>query len=471
MRFNNLFFFKILSLIISFNIVFLPLAHANMFEEMSYKEEEELGKKIDTIMKTQAPLLYDPVIQGYVQSIVDNILKHVENNTFDFEVNVVLDDSLNAFATPGGYLFINSGLILAFENESEVAGVLAHEVAHVTQRHIAERQAASSGVMLAALAAALLGAVVGSAARVEGDSVGGAIVGGLAAAQSLMLKYSRQDETEADNVGFEYTLEAGYNPHGYVSAFKKLQGQFGFGSIPVYLSSHPDLNTRISSIEARIRTSNLPHKNVDNKNFITVQNLIRAKYSDIKTAKLHFARQDKSLTSTQFALALLYARDHDIVKAKEAFTKALAKEANNPLYMREYGFFEFKYGDINKAYQLITKSNSINSNDLMTHFYLARTQDELGQNSSAQANYQDILKIYPLDSEVHYYLGHSYSKTGKSFLAYLHLAYSSLYKADWSSAKKTIEKAKSYAKTSKEKEALTTFDRNLDYYKSVLTNT
>ena len=167
---------------------------AALFGSFGVKDEKELGRKFDVLVRSRMPLVEDPEIKGYIQSIVDRLSKTFPPQPFPFTANVLLHNSMNAFAVPGGSVFVHTGLIMQLDHESELAGVLGHELAHVTQRHIATRmeraQAVTIGSLVGALAAALLGGGQGS---------GAIFAGSVAAGQAAMLNYSRMDEPEADH--------------------------------------------------------------------------------------------------------------------------------------------------------------------------------------------------------------------------------------------------------------------------------
>ncbi len=452
-----------------FTLTFHSTAYAQLFGAMTIQEEYELGEQYNAIMKTQAPIIYDPIAQEYLQSIVDTLLEHAPAQPFEYEANLLWDKSLNAFAAPGGYVYIFTGLFLAMENESELAGVMAHEIAHVTQRHIAESQGTSTGVMLASLLAAVAAAVAASASGAEGDVMAGAVAGSFAAAQSAMLNYSRQDENEADTVGFEYMVNAGYDPHSYTSAFEKLQAQISLAhTIPTYLSSHPDLNSRISSIDARLRSMDIEAKELDNSEFLYVQSFIRAKYDTVQNAKVYFVTQDQSSALTQFCMGILYSREHNISQAQIAFENALTLEPNNPLFLREAGYFQYEYLDLNKAYDYVYRSYQLDSNDLMTRYYLARIYDQLGLYPQAQVQYEAILRQYPLDSEVHELIARSYGSNNDSFSAYLHLAYAELYTTNLRDAERYKNQAVTFARNDDERALLEKFDEDYEFYEEIL---
>ena len=265
-------------------------AQAALFGSFGVKDEKELGRKFDVLVRSRMPLVEDPEIKGYIQSIVDRLSKTFPPQPFPFTANVLLHNSMNAFAVPGGSVFVHTGLIMQLDHESELAGVLGHELAHVTQRHIATRmeraQAVTIGSLVGALAAALLGG---------GQGRGAIFAGSVAAGQAAMLNYSRMDETEADQIGLQYLTSAGYRPQGLQGAFEKIRRkQWASGiDIPEYLSTHPDVGGRINEIHARIQglPAAVRNRKDDDTRFNRVKTLIWARYGDPDAAARFFAKQ------------------------------------------------------------------------------------------------------------------------------------------------------------------------------------
>ncbi len=441
-----------------------------MFSEMSIKEEYELGQKYNAIMKTQAPILYDPVFQTYLQEMVETLLKSAPPQNFKYEINMLISSDVNAFATAGGYLYVNTGLFLRMQTESELASVVAHEIAHVSQRHIAQSKKTSAVASMTAVLAAIGAALAGS--QVDGNAATGLLAAGMGAAQSTVLSYSRDHENEADNVGFEYMKNSPYNANDYVNAFRKIQSQYSFGNAtPSYLSTHPDIQSRISNIAARIHSQNLPQKEDGTKKFRNLQIFLRAQFDTIRNAKAVFSQLEQSEPNNpmlQLGYGILSTREQKIADARIHYDNLIKAAPNDALYLREAGNFHFQHGKIETALELLNKSFKLNPNDLMTRFFLARVQNELNNNTSAQNNYNAILKIYPLDSQVHGLLGHSYAKTKNEMLAFLHLAYSSLYRSEWNKAEQYFGRARTLARTESEQKLIKQYTDSAKFYRSVL---
>lgn len=215
---------------------------------MASLEERELGRKFLLEARGQLPLITDPAVTDYVNEIAARLVKQLGAQEFDYRFFVVQSGQLNAFAVPGGNIFIYSGLLARVKSDDELAGVLAHEIGHVHGHHIVRMQ--SQG--WAWNAAALLGMLLTAVNPVLGAA-------GIAAAQTAQLKYSRDFEQEADYLGLRYATEAGYDPHALASFFKELLAQQRLNptNVPAYMLSHPLTEERVSKVDSIIASEHL----------------------------------------------------------------------------------------------------------------------------------------------------------------------------------------------------------------------
>lgn len=218
---------------------------------ISPDQENQLGLQFKQQLETQQHVVYldDPVVVSYVRGVADKVITFGKRDRpeVNWTVNVI-DDSktVNAFATPGGYLYVYSGLIMAADNEAELAGVMAHETGHVVARHSARQMVDAYG--LEAIASLALG---------NNPSLLGQLVAGVGE-KGFMLANSRSDETEADEYGARYSSAAGYDPHGLVTFFDKLRRQEGNSPrILSILSDHPATPDRIDHVNAFIQQRGL----------------------------------------------------------------------------------------------------------------------------------------------------------------------------------------------------------------------
>ncbi len=210
---------------------------------LSIEQERELGGEFARQARGEFDFFRDRLVNNYIERMGRDILEAAgpqpfENNFYELE-----EDELNAFAAPAGHIYVHTGLILAADNMSELAGVMAHEVGHVARRHIARNynRQRSTG-MLYRLGAALLAVFVGGYA-----AQGGALVGQLAA-MAYLNTFSRDAEREADAFAVEVLPKAGIHPEGLVSFFETLNAQRGGGGRPpAFLSSHPTTDERIAN--------------------------------------------------------------------------------------------------------------------------------------------------------------------------------------------------------------------------------
>jgi predicted Zn-dependent protease len=218
---------------------------------LSLEEEYQIGRMIVRGLRDQDQILEDPEVSEYIRSVGSRLSSQANDGNRRFNFFVVKDNSINAFALPGGFIGVNSGLLLDTKNESELAGVIAHEVAHVTQRHIARSIAAQSKSSLVSTAAMLAAILIGVAGG------GDAAMAGMAAAQSLAIQqqisFTRANETEADRVGLGILAHSGFDPQGMPAFFETMSRHAGGSeiNIPEMLRTHPVTSTRIAETKER----------------------------------------------------------------------------------------------------------------------------------------------------------------------------------------------------------------------------
>ena len=428
--------------------VFPPVSvcRASVFGEFTIRDEVELGRKFNMMIRASMPVIEDPEVTGYVQDLVDRIAAGMPPQPFELRTAVIRNGALNAFATAGGYVYVFSGLILHAEHEAELAGVLAHELAHVSQRHIAQSVEQSRLVGVGTLAGLLAGAFLGSK---SGDAGNALMIGSLAAGQAAQLKYSREHEEEADQVGLKYLMDAHFPPGGLVQAFKKIRrlSWLGGSSIPSYLSTHPGVEERIGYLSDRIAglPGTVQHPDVDERRFLRVREMVRARYSPAEAALAYYKTHDTTLME-RLGRGIVFSRLNRIAEAAERFQSLVEVSGpRDPLLLREAGRFFFEYGSRDRAAMYLQQAVLKNPRDLMALFFYARILSEMGQESDAIRYFQEILYRLPDDGEVHYYLGRTLGKNGEVFRAHLHLCYAAIYRKDQAGLRFHLRKVKAMA--------------------------
>ncbi|MDR2075347.1 MAG: M48 family metalloprotease [Desulfovibrio sp.] len=433
-----------------FLTVLLP-AQAAIFGAFTLKDELELGRKFNILVRTRMPLVQDPEVVDYVAGIVARLTKNIPPQPYSFTTGVIRHNAVNAFACPGGYIFVHTGLILAMRHESELAAVIAHELAHITQRHIGRRIEQGQIVSLLSLLGALAGAFIG------GEGGAAAMTGAVAAGQAALLSYSRADEAEADQVGMNYLTEAGYPPRGMVGAFEVIgRRQWLMGStVPPYLSTHPGVLDRVQDMGIRLKRlpAALQDKKDSDTQFLRVQALTRARYGTPQSAAQIFSQQTATSNRCMALMGqgILNARLNRVNEAATAFQEALACDPQDELIVREAGRFHYTKGNRNMGASLLQQAVSMNNKDIMALFFYARSLGDAGKNRQAIDYTLEVLRAVPEDSEVHTLLARYYGADGQMFNANLHMAYGALYENNRKRVEQFFSKAKELAKTPDEK--------------------
>ena len=426
----------VLLLFLAAQLVAVP-AQAFFFGGVTIKDEKEMGHKFDVMIRSNMGIVEDPEVSLYVNQIVERLVKTLPPQPFNFKAAVILHNALNAFAVPGGYVYVFTGLIMNLEKEEDLAGVLAHELAHVTQHHVASRLERAQFVTLGSLLLAIAGVAVG------GSSGGAIAVGALGAGQSAMLNYSRIDETEADQIGLQYLVAAGYPPQGMVDGFKVLRQKswMSGANVPTYLSTHPAIGDRINGLQARIQGmgKSVQGRTQDNKRFTRVKTLLWARYGDEQAAQQRFSGKDGL---SCMGRGIVLARINRITEANKAFDEALAASPNDPLVLREAGAFHYRKGDMSRADGLLRQAMRLDPRDYMASFFYARMLDETGRQAQASQYYKEVLRYVPEDAEVHEAYARSLGKVGDTGGAYIHMAYSALYSNNKKQAERYFNQAK-----------------------------
>ncbi len=215
------------------------------FNLFSKQQDIELGQAAATEVVQQLQIVPDPEMKSYLERIGRKLASQPQAADFPYSFTLVHEKSINAFALPGGPTFVHRGLILAADNEAQLAGVMAHEISHVALRHGTNQASKALGVQL--LAGLLGGAVPGESVWGQLSKLGIAL-----GANSVLLKYSRTAEQQADLLGAQVMAGAGYNPIEMARFFEKLQGQPGGRGLQ-FFSDHPNPGNRVQSVESITR--------------------------------------------------------------------------------------------------------------------------------------------------------------------------------------------------------------------------
>lgn len=451
---------RLLILVLTLALLLPPTVATALFESVSIKDEKKMGREFDEMIRAKMGIVGDPLIDTYIKEVVEKIVAAKRPMPFTIKSAVIANNALNAFAIPGGYIYVFTGLIASVKTESELAGVIAHELGHVSERHMASRLEKSKAIGIASMVGAIAGIFLGVAGGGQSSGKMGQalIMGSQAGAQQAMLNYSRSDERDADHVGLNSMVAAGYNPRGMVSMFEIMQKKKWFaggGDIPAYLSTHPGLNERISYLQGRIKRmpESFSERTDNNLRLKRVQSVIQAKLTLPEEALgIYKSKPEDEYTALDFmGRGIVLLRLKQTQEAERWMQKALAMDDNDPLVLREAGRFYYKTGQATKAAPLLQKAVFKAPKDALALFYLSLLQAESGDYNRAIPTMRKVLTEVPEDAEVHYYLGKILGESGDTFGGYLHLAYSELYLLNPRKASIHAAKAEAQAKTEEEK--------------------
>jgi predicted Zn-dependent protease len=219
--------------------------------------EAMIGRSIYKSLRDADRIVNDPEVQEYIQDVGQKLAANAHDGDFGFKFFIVDDSAINAFALPGGYIGIHSGLVLESKTESELAGVMAHEISHVTQRHISRSIYANKQASILTMAA-MLGAILVGAATGSSDIITGGIAGAQSLSAQQQIDFTRSNEYEADRVGVGVLAAAGFDPYGMPDFFETLARRGGpsAAQVPEFLRTHPVTTNRIA--ETRARAAQLP---------------------------------------------------------------------------------------------------------------------------------------------------------------------------------------------------------------------
>ncbi len=294
-------------------------------EDLSPAAERRLGEAIMREVRRDASVSDDVEVNGYLNRLGSTLTGTAAASGYSFELFLVLDPTLNAFALPGGYIGVHSGLIVAAQTESELASVLAHEIGHVTQRHIARMLSEQRLGSVGMLAALVLGAL---AARSNPQAAVGVATMAMGAQQQQMLSFSRDAEREADRVGIETLRQSGFDPNGMVGFFGRLQqaSRIYESSAPAYMRSHPLTAERIGDMQARVQDGRYRQR-PDSVEFRLVRAKLRALASTnvdgLRSARAQFERQLREKTTPDeaaswYGVAVAALAQRDFAAAQNA---------------------------------------------------------------------------------------------------------------------------------------------------------
>jgi len=344
---------------------------------LDQQKEKTIGEKVYRQVQQRMPVLQDPWLEDQFMLVFSKILRQTQLSQ-PVGLVVIKDAQINAFAVPGGMFALNSGMVTASSNMDEVASVMGHEIAHVTQRHYSRSQEAFKGQGLLALAGIIVGAALAS--KADGDIGGAVMMGTQAALMDKQLSYSRNQEREADRIGMQFMYGAGYDPESMADFFETMHRSTSrLSFLPDFWLTHPLTTERMS--EARLRANQFPKVP------------FRAQQSDFDIIKWYTAVISGQATDRQLL--------------------ALA-QSNNLAGLLALSEFYLLQGDYDNAQTQLNLAKKVNAEHTLVT--LIQTDIYLGRNKLDDA-YQTIISkqiITPENRALSYKLAEVYIRQQKS---------------------------------------------------------
>ncbi len=429
--------------------LFAPLG-TQLSSGLTVREEEKLSRSILWYIYTHYEMIDDPVIVDYVNQVGNRIVSVLEEPIFDYKFHVINVDTYNAFAIPAGYIFINSGLIAAMENEDELAGILAHEIAHVNARHISQKIERSKKIGWATMAGIAAGVLIGAAG---GEEAGSAVTqGSQAAATAAELSYSRDNEIQADQLGLIYLNDAGYSGDGLLKILKKMRTKQWFTTeqIPTYMRTHPAIEERITYLDSQLASTPKSAKSRPRAaagDFARAHTYLITQYGDENLVLKYLESQLKQQPEDPMAhyrYGLILARVGRRSEAIKHLRTALEKHAFDPYMIRDVGRVYYLDGQLEQSLKMLKTARNMMPDDPDCSLYLGQTYMAMGLYDEASPVLRGVIEKHPRYTRAFYILGHSLGKQGNLADAHYYLGIYHTRKMDYKTALVQYRRALKY---------------------------
>mgnify|MGYP001360584722 CR=1 FL=1 len=370
----------------------LPLIGDRLSGAVSETEEQALGRQFLRDLKKDAKILYDPIVQEWTELFIYKIGENSKVNKKTFEVLLIEDNNLNAFAAPGGIIGINAGLFKHSDNEAQFASVVSHELAHLSQRHFARQILESSDRSNASMAAILASIVVAVTTRSPA-----AILGGQGLLASQQLRFSRLYETEADREGYVTLEKSGYDTNEMAEMFKNMQElrRLSGDNVPEFLLTHPITTRRITESRERARKTK-EGGSIDSLNFKLIKKRVKFLMTDnlsIKAFEKEIGETDEDL----YFAALLEKKKLNFTKSIEMLKLLETKYPDNLIIKTTIAEIYTESGNVRKSKNYTKKLLDVSLGNYPLSYNLADAYI-LEENYIAAEQILEDIKFYrPVD--------------------------------------------------------------------------
>ena len=380
-------------------------------------QEYMMGRVWLMSYRRQVPALEDPLIQDYLETLIYRLAETSELKDRRLILITVDNQSINAFAVPGGVVGVHSGLVRQAETESQLASVLTHELGHISQRHFSRGVEASQRSQIPTLAG-LLGGMVAIVAG-AGDAGIAAIMGTQAAAQQNQLKFSRGHEKEADRVGIQNLARAGMDPAGAANMFEVMQANSRGARPPEFMLTHPLTETRIA--DARNRARQYPKRvYADNPEFQLMRTRIQVGFfRNEEEAEGYYRkklkRKGRNAEAHQYGLILVLTQKREYAEALELLAPLRAYRPDNLAYILAEADIYTESGEFDDALELLGRNWMLMPGNHPLTMAVVKTHLRAGRYSEAEKILEPHAKSRSSDPYVWYVLAETQGLTGNQY--------------------------------------------------------
>jgi len=395
---------------------------------MTVEEEKKLGKKVFLEIEKSVEFVKDLTLQTYLDRMGHSLVDQVGPTSFEFKFHLIKTSEPNAYAIPGGYIFVTTGLIVLTENEHELAGVLSHEISHVMARHVAQMIERSKRFNIATIAAVIAGLLIGGGGK--GSEAAAAMA--MATAEAVTLKYTRENEVDADQNGLQYMIKGGYDPKGLITFLNKINklSLASTAKMPAYLLTHPITENRISLLENLLQIEPKavgPFRSMGNFGKIQARVFVEEREPHLAISHLQsLVDANPQDADGYYGLGLAYRKAGRLDKSAEIFQKAHALAPKDPDLLRELGIVSFLSGKLDlaveslEAIRSMTRTEGDQKEDLLSLYYLGRGYQERGDLGKALPLFLKVQKEMPEFVDVYHSLGSVYGRMGEKGLSHFY---------------------------------------------------
>lgn len=410
-----------ISLLIALLLCCSPLSFQPKAHALSIEDEWKMGQAFFLQISSQSVLISDPFAVKYINDLGHYLLAPLETRPFPFQFYIIADNTLNAFAGPGGHIFFYAGLIEAMDRVDELAAVMCHEIGHIAARHLSKRIDQSKNIGIGTMAGILAGILIG------GPLAAALITGAMAAGMQAQYHFSREDERQADQLSYKYIKPSTFDSKAMIGALNKIQkgNWMGSGKTPEYLLTHPTGPERMSNLEslsANDEQSRLSQEALYLKAlypaFKTIVMAISKEPDDAENFFLKTLKKDPEAWLPQLGLGIVLMRESKYPEAITALKKARQKQPEFLPILRTLGEAYLMDGQQKKAMGVLQTALDLDHGDKAALLLMGTLYEEQGKTGKALRIFKKLSYLKPVSNNVYYHLGVCYGREKQLTLAH-----------------------------------------------------